>query len=206
MKFLFILLISFYSAFAMPINDSLLKIHAVLMPKIYLMDSNFKEKLQNNSIEIAILYEPKNYKDALSLKEKIDARYQHKIQSYNITTTLVSYADINSINANIYYLFPTDKSAIKSVIEKAKEVKAITFSYAKKDLKEGVMLSLEVDTKVKPIINLGAAKISDITFRPVLLKISRIYTTSYNIIPKSSLSSEIKIYIACIPSLSSNIS
>jgi len=180
MRYIFLLsfLISF--SFAFSINDSLLKIHAVLLPKIYLMDYNFKNKIKDNTITIAILYDANSYRNAVSLDEKIKDRYKNKIQDYNVKTVLLPYNKVSTFNANLYYLFPSNIKNIKRTVKKAKEVKALTFSYLNNDLKDGIVLSLEIGKKVKPIINLNAAKSADITFRPVLLKISNIYTSKDN--------------------------
>ena len=151
------------------------------------MDYNFKEKLKDESITIAILYDSNNYKDAMLLEKKIYARYHNKIENYTIKTLLLTYDEIDSTNANLYYLFPTTTKNIKNVINKAQQSKALTFSYSNNDLKEGIMLSLKVGTKVKPIINLTAAKTNHITFRPVLLKISHIYTVDFKTVPNSSI-------------------
>ncbi|MCD6433638.1 MAG: hypothetical protein J7L21_06315, partial [Sulfurimonas sp.] len=154
MKFYFFLFIFTTTIFATQINDSLLKVHAVLVPKIALMDYEFKQKIDNDSIVIALMYERVNYKDALSLKEKIDSKYKDGIKDYTIKTKLIPYSDITNTKANIYYVFPSKDENIKKVIKKADSNQAITFSYLKDDLKYGVMISLIIDSKVKPIINL----------------------------------------------------
>jgi len=176
MKYILIILIFVSSVFGISINKSVLKIHATLIPKIYLMDYNFKEKIKNNSINIAILYDMSDYKNAVLIKEQIETKYHNKIESYSIKVVLVSYSNIKNTDANIYYLLPTTTKNIKKTINIAKTNHALTFSYSSTDLKDGVMLSLKIDSKVKPIINLSAVKLNDITFRPILLKISHIYT------------------------------
>lgn len=140
------------------------------------MDYNLKERSVDNSIVIAIFYEPIDYKDASFLKKLIDLKYAQGIGDYKIKTQLVSYPEDLNIKANIYYLFPTNISNIKRAIKSATLNQALTFSYSQRDLEQGVMLSVLVGVKVKPILNLKAIKSSNITFRPVLLDISEIYT------------------------------
>jgi len=82
MKTIFFILFLVTTSFAFTINDSLLKIHATLLPKVYLMDYNFKNKIQNKTIVIAILYSNKTYKSAKSLKEKIASSYPNGINKY----------------------------------------------------------------------------------------------------------------------------
>lgn len=207
MKFLIFLFIFTTTIFATQINDSLLKIHAVLVPKISLMDYKFEQKLSDNSIVIALMYEGVNYKNALSLKEKIDTKYKNGIKNYTIKTKLVLYSNISKTQANIYYLFPTDTTQINKVVTKAASNQALTFSYLNDDLKYGVMFSLIVGSKIKPLINLTAIKFGDITLRPILLDISAIYTNDVSDILKSihnrgSIQSTIYITLLSIKTLS----
>ncbi len=176
MKLLILYFTLCISLFATTINDSLLQIHATLLPKIYLMDYSYKDKIDNNTIVIGILYNRVDYSSALSLKEKIDEKYTNGIKDYSIETKLIPYYQSNKDSANIYYLFPTKTKQIKKIIKKANIEKALTFSYLKDDLKHGVMISLNIGSKVKPILNLSAIKTNEISFRPILLKISKIYS------------------------------
>ncbi len=171
-----LLLLAFASyLFGININESLLKIHAILVPKISLMDYKFKDKVQDNTITIAIMYKNSEYQSAKSLKNKIDTKYQSGIKSYKVNSILVPYSKITKIEANIYYLFPASKKEITKSIDQANKNSALTFSYLKDDLKYGVMISLNVSKKIKPILNLNSIKEHKIVFRPVLMDISTIY-------------------------------
>lgn len=175
--FIFIFLLTTNLLYSMSINDSLLKIHATLVPKISLMDYSFKKKALNNSITIAVYYNNIHYKNAKSLKHQMEVKYKKGIQNYNINIKLISYNDINKIDfkATIYYLFPATKKQIKKCLRNAAKNKTLTFSYLESDLKHGVMLSVKIGVNVKPIINLEAIKSNGITLRPILLDISIIY-------------------------------
>jgi len=177
MKLLFILLLQINLLHALSINDSLLKIHATIVPKISLMDYQFKEKIKNNSINIALYYNKIHYKNALFLKKQIYIKYKNGIQKYNVDVKLFLYnnTDKQKYKATIYYLFPATKKQIKARVKDATLNKSLTFSYLESDLKYEVMLSVKIGTNVKPIINLEAIKANDITLRPILLDISLIY-------------------------------
>jgi len=173
---IFLLLIAIVSSiFGVTINQSLLKVHATLVPKISLMDYKFQEKLKNSTITIAILYNDSEYKDAKSLKMKIDVRYKKGIKSYKVESKLISYKNVNNAEANIYYLFPAKEKDIKRTVTQANKNSALTFSYLRDDLKYGVMISLSVSKKIKPILNLDAIRTYNIALRPVLIDISTIY-------------------------------
>jgi len=154
------------------------------------MDYQYKEKIDNNSIVIAIIYKNLDYKNALSLKNKIDSKYSDGMKSYKIVVKLTPYNKVENTNANIYYLFPSTHENIKKVIQKANENQAITFSYLNNDLRYGVMVSLKIGNKVKPILNLNAVKLHNISFRPILLNISSIYSkTISNALENSKIKS-----------------
>ncbi len=175
MKLLISLLIFCNMLFAHSINESLLNIHATIVPKLPLMDYKFQKKLKDNAILIVIYYDSIDYKSAKKLQYIINEKYKNGIKEYPIKTKLSLYNKKQGLKANIYYLFPSTNKNIKHTIQNAKINSAITFSYLQDDLANGCMISLDIGAKVKPIINLNAIKQNNISLRPVLLKISNIY-------------------------------
>jgi len=180
MKTLLLLSIIASTTFAFSINNSLLKVHATLVPKIYLMDYKFKNKLIKNSIEIAIVYKKNEKKSAKLLQTQIIKKYSKGIKSYKVSPKIVAYKNIKNSQANIYYLLPASDTDIKMAIEVANKYEALTFSYLKSDLNHGVMISLNISNKIKPILNLNAIKIHKISLRPILLDISTIFIQDPN--------------------------
>jgi len=142
------------------------------------MDYDLKTKINKNTIFITLFYNQSDYKSAQSLKQNIETKYEDGLGKYSLSIKLVLYSEknIDNLNSNLYYLFPATKKEIQEVLKVAKKTKALTFSYNDDDLKYGVMSSVLIATKVKPILNLDAIKSNDITLRPILLKISKIYT------------------------------
>ena len=169
----FLLLISVI--FASSINDSLIKVHATLLPKLYLMDYDFKSKLIDNTIKITLVYKLNDYKSAQSLKNKILSRYATGIKSYKIAVELLRYQDLKNQKSNIFYLFPASNEEIKHAVTTAKKNHVLTFSYLKNDLKNDVMISLSIGKNVKPILNLNVIKTNNINLRPILIDISTIF-------------------------------
>ncbi len=178
MKYLFLLISLSSLLFSSNIEQSLLKIHATLVPKLLLMDYNFKEKTINNTINIVIAYDEIDYKYVKKLRKDIEHKYPNGLKSYKINIIPIKYSKLGKIdsNINLYYLFPSKKENIYKLIENANKKQALTFSYQNNDLSYGVMSSVYIGSKVKPLLNLIALKANDITLRPVLLKISKIYT------------------------------
>ena len=176
MKTIFLFMLFTLSLFGSNLNESLLKVHATLVPKIYLMDYDFTKKLVDNTITIAILYKKNDYQSAKDLQILMKNRYKKGIKSYKVHPVLVSYADVGKTQANIYYLFPSSKKLIQKVVKRASLNNALTFSYQRDDLQYGVMISLNISKKVKPLLNLEAIRAHSISLRPVLIDISTIFT------------------------------
>jgi len=177
LKYILFLILFSTIALSSGINSSLLKIHATLLPKVLLMDYDFERKSSKDNICIVIAYNKKDYKNAKLLRTNIEEKYPNGLNNYSILIELVPYTKIKkqTTEANIYYLFPGSEKNIFNTISKATKSDALTFSYLKDDLQDGVMCSVSIGSKVKPILNLEAIKANNITFRPVLLKISKIY-------------------------------
>ncbi len=176
MKAFFIFITFITSIYASHINESLLNMHALLLPKIYLMDYNFQKKSIDKTISIALVYERGEYKSAQFLKKQILKKYKNGINSYKLDIQLVNYNKIDNAHANMYYIFPSTKHNTQKAVQKANKDNAITFAYTKEDLKYGIMISLEVGKKTKPLLNLEAIRENNISLRPILIDISVIYT------------------------------
>ena len=140
------------------------------------MDYQYKEKIKDNTIAIAIMHTASEYKEARKLKNMIEDKYKNGIAKYKIKPILVNYKDIHKAKVNLYYLLPTNKENVLNIVKQASTQQAITFSYRKDALKYGVMISLDIAKKIKPLLNLKAIKKNNITFRPMLIKISTIFS------------------------------
>jgi hypothetical protein len=139
------------------------------------MDYQFQKKLVNETVDIAIVYKEIDYQNANKLKQMIEVRYRDGIRHYQVHPFLVQYKNIKKSRANVYYIFPATKKEILSVIKEADIYSSLTFSYAKEDLKYGVMISLNISKKIRPLLNLESIKKHHIAIRPVLIDISTIY-------------------------------
>ncbi len=180
MRILLLLSVLTLYLYSSNINESLIKVHATLIPKLYLMDFKSEEKVKEDTIIIGIVFNENNYKNATNLKRSIDLRYKKGIKNYKIKSELIEMNNISNSYANIYYIFPTRKQNILRIIDQASKNKSLTFSYNKDDLKNGVMISLNISKKIKPIINLAAIKKYNIEIRSVLIDISDKYEETKN--------------------------
>lgn len=179
MRYLFIFIISAIILFSYTLNDSLIKVHANIAPKLLLMDYEFENKVAQDTVCVLIVYEKDDYIGAKELQKHIEHIYENRLKSYKLFIETATYSELSDYNetVNLFYLFPASKENITLAVNKAKTSQALTFSYMSGDLKNGVMSSVLVGLKVKPILNLRAIEDNKITLRPVLLKISKIYAT-----------------------------
>jgi len=163
--------------FAVPLKDDLMRIHATLIPKIMMMNYDFNKRLIDNTISIAIIYDNTEQKqEALALKRYLNAKYPGGFQNHKIKIVFLSYNKITFTQKHtLYYFLPTSKSQIKNVVAVAYKNKAFTFAYQEKDLQYGVMISVKISNKVKPILNIDALKATGISMRPILLKVAEIF-------------------------------
>jgi hypothetical protein len=147
------------------------------MPKILLLEHHIEKKIKNNEIHITIAYEESNYHDMKFLKKAIEDIYSNGISGYKIVVDFIDYNNFQkyNVNTNMLYIFPSSQANINKLIKEYKLCSAIIFASQKEYLKNNAMISIDVGKKVKPIINLDAIRSSGISFKPVLLSISKVF-------------------------------
>lgn len=177
MKILFLVLIATVTLLSEQLKDDLLQIHATLIPKIMMMDYDFEKRLVNDEILIGVVYAgAKQKNDALALNRYIQEKYPDGYQKHKIRLEFIAYDVVHLVQKHtLYYLLPTVKKEIKTALKIAHQQEALSFSYRDEDLKYGVMLSVKVTNKVKPVINVDALKETNVSMRPVLLKVADIF-------------------------------
>ena len=154
-----------------------MQIHANLIPKIMMMDYDFSNRLVDDAISIAIVYENIQQKnDALELQRYMKVKYPDGISGHAIHLDFIAYKNVDlSLKHSFYYLLPSSEKNIKQALKVSNRQKALSFAYNSNDLQYGVMLSVKITNKVKPMINVDALKKTEITVRPILLKVAEIY-------------------------------
>jgi hypothetical protein len=147
------------------------------MPKVLLLEHNIEKKIKKNKIHITIAYEESNYHDMKFLKKAIEDKYSNGISGYEIVVDFIDYNNFKkcNINTNMLYIFPSSQENINKLIKEYRLCNAITFASQKEYLKNNAMISIDVGKKVKPIVNLDAVRSSGISFKPVLLSISKVF-------------------------------
>ncbi len=163
--------------FAQGMKEELLQIHATLIPKLLMMDYDIDKKIHNDTIKITVVYESSAQKEqAQHLQKYIHAKYPQGINNKKIDLNFIPYSQLkNDKDSTLYYLLHTSHKEISKAVTLANHRAIITFCYDQEDLQYGVMLSIKVTNKVKPLINVEALKEASITLRPLLLKVAELY-------------------------------
>ncbi len=180
MKSLFIYILLFnisLNLYAHDLKSDLMRIHANLIPKIMMMDYDFKKSLVNDAVSIAVVYENIQQKsDAQEIKRYIKVKYPDGFNKHKINIEYISYDNIqNASKHSFYYMLPSSEKNIRDALKITNRQKALSFAYDNRDLQYGVMLSVKITNKVKPMVNINALKATDIAVRPILLKVAEIY-------------------------------
>jgi hypothetical protein len=91
MKKLLVLLLLYSHLFSFSIDESVLNIHATLLPKLALMDLKYQEKLKDGSLNIVIFYSKRNLISAKYLRRDILTSYPNGIKKSPIKVRLCPY-------------------------------------------------------------------------------------------------------------------
>ena len=171
----FLLLISAFPAQADE-QDALLKIHATLLPKTVLMDYQFEQKLIDNAIVVGVFCEKRGRFSAERLAKYILLKYKNGIKDYPVKVKIFYYDNlpVSAMAATIYYFMPASANCISTTLELLQDERLI-FSSDPADLRLGTIISIMVKQRVKPIINIDALRKRNISLRPVIMKISKMY-------------------------------
>lgn len=167
----------FVTLSAQSYNENILKIEANIIPRIVLMDYKFTDKLHDKHIRVLLLHNGMDAISALKMQNIMEEKYPDGIKGYALDIRLQTYDAFlaHPQPATVYYLMDTHTSTIKDVVAIARKQGVLTFSHDTKNLALGANVSLKIDKKIIPYINVTSLKESGISLRPALLSISEIY-------------------------------
>lgn len=157
-------------------NDVMLSLHAKTAPKVAVMETAIEKKYVKNSLSITIVYDKRDETVAKNLKDMIGSEYERGVAGHDVVVNLREFREFSSgQQSTLVYILRGDADRVERVVEICKKHSILTFSYEPEYLQYGVILSLFVDKRTSPYINLKAAKESGISFKEMLLRISKIY-------------------------------
>jgi hypothetical protein len=157
-------------------DNVLLKIHAKVFPKMIMTDTEIARKSFDGSIVIGIVYESGERSDAEHLKRLIGELYP-RIGAYALRIELYGYRTFlgkPEVSASALFLLNGSSRNLQHAVSYAKEHSIVTYAYNPAYLKQGVLMSLYIDQKTRPYLNLSEAKSYNIRFSNILLKIAKL--------------------------------
>ena len=169
---LIIFLCSFLGAYEY--DKLLLRAEAYTFPKIVIMDKNYRQKLNYNTVEIAILYEPIDKLVAIELKSMIKNKFGTKISASELVIKLVEFEKIDKIYS-AYIALKSKKSTLEEVSSMSREQGRILFAYDYQDLKRGALVSLVIENYTSLYMSKKEIKNSKIDFNSAIFSIVRLW-------------------------------
>lgn len=178
MKKFFLVLLMIGSLGAANYSNALLEMYANIIPKIILMDYGFQERLSDSSeVVITVLYDENNRQEAQKVTELIETKYRRGIKGIPVRVKPRSYAEYlrHPNKATVVFLFDVDNAMLERAIRTARRENALLVAMNNAYLEKGVHVSLEIGKQVRPYLNLPALKQDNITFRPALMRIAKLF-------------------------------
>lgn len=176
-KVLFFLYILSNLASVYAYDDDILNIYSKMLPRFIFMSSQ-KEKVVED-VEICILHDAIDERDAGLLMDKVNKNYPKGIKSYKIKLLSEDYNNIQECkNAQTAFLFNSNEKNIQKAISFFNRQKILTISYNAELLENGAQISLFIGRKVQPYINIDEILKNNIKLDNILLRVSKIYSKS----------------------------
>jgi hypothetical protein len=162
-------------SYASSYDEDVLEIVSKIIPRLVLMSSQ-KINVQTQ-INICVLYNKLDERDASVLIDKIRKNYPFGIKNFSIVPIKNEYEKIGECRNNqIAFMFNADDQTINSAVRILNQNHLFSMSYNPNYLDNGVEASLFLGRKVAPYINIGALRENKIEVDNALIQISKIYS------------------------------
>lgn len=169
-----VLLCASTALWAYSYHDTLLKIYAKVLPKIVV--TNQPGEIPISQIDLCIVYEPGDDDNARELQRMIADFYPDGIKGIGVVTRLCTFDDLAPCrDASALMLMQSTNERIAAATAFAKTHHIFSAAYDALHLQQDVIFSLDIQSDVKPYINVNAAKQSRVPLNSALLQISKIY-------------------------------
>lgn len=154
----------------------LLKMHAKVFPKMIMTDTEIDRKVIGGAIVVAILYDRGEAGEAHRLQTLIEELYP-SVGAYRLEVQIIPYSRFDEpspLLASALFLLDSSSGNVRKAVVYAQEHALVTYAYNPAYLRQGVLLSLYIDQKTRPYLNLSEAKSYNIRFSTILLKIAKL--------------------------------
>ncbi len=162
------------TAWAYDYHESLLQVYAKVLPKILVI--NQPSEISLEQITICILHEAGDERNAEALKTLMLAQYPNGVGNVALHVDIRTFDAVGSCgDITAVMLLQGNTETIRSVLSHTRGNRLFSAAYDASALREGAIFSLDIETRVRPYLNIGAAKQSRVPINGALLRISRIY-------------------------------
>jgi len=171
-----ILIVIFMYSFlgAYEYDKLLLRAEAYTFPKIVIMDKNYHQKLNDNAVEIAILYEPIDKLVATELMKMIKEKFGTKISKDKLKIKLVEFEKLDR-EYSAYIALKSKNGVLEELSSISREQGRILFAYDYQDLKRGALVSLVIENYTSLYMSKKEMKNSKVDFNSAIFSIVRLW-------------------------------
>lgn len=152
----------------------LLTTHAVILPKLMMLDKNFDEKTVDGTVKFSIVYEEEDKDTALWFTDIVRKNYHNRIGNHPFQVDIVSYNDVNlSLGATAYYAL-NSPSHLTELYKTASSKERIIFAYDLSSLSssEGALITIMNEKKTKIYLNKAMLSHYQVNFVPMFYQIA----------------------------------
>lgn len=154
-----------------PDVDELTTLKATLYTKILFLDYDVKKKLIDDKVVFVVVYDtPQAKKKARSFAEAASHR---RVMGHEVVVESVDVGSKSIPEATAYVLFLSDRHLPKAV-DRLIAKRRLIFVNSPEYLKYG-MITLDVGTRVVPVINPLFIKRAGIELRPIIFKVAKVW-------------------------------
>lgn len=151
-------------------NRDILLIHAKIFPKILI----FKKDI-GDSLKFSILSDRESY-NLEFFKESIEKNYAIHLKNREFKVEVINSKMVDkNFESDALYFFEYEKSELNRILDICNRNSIITFAYSKEDLKKGMLISIDIKSKIYPIVNLETLKQTKVSFISQFLSIVKVF-------------------------------
>ncbi len=173
-KISFLIIVFQLTFFGYEYDELILKAQTSIFPKLILLDKDIAQKTSKNSIILAVVYHPSDYKRSKLIKRMIEEKFQSLLDNYRFKIILKKFDEVN-INDKVtaYYILQGECDSIKKVSSIAQKRSISTFSYDIENFEDGILISLAIYNKSYIYMNKNLVKKYNINFVDTFYQIVR---------------------------------